>query len=64
MGNEKRKSTLDFRVRWQGYDEEHDLWLPFSEEVRDVKATHIYLRAKGLQTLIPAQFNEPRQGQR
>jgi len=58
VGDEKRKSSLDFRVRWQGYDEEHDLWLPYAE-VRDVEATHIYLRDKGLHNLIPAKFNEP-----
>jgi hypothetical protein len=27
----KKKSSLDFRVRWVGYDEEADLWLPYSE---------------------------------
>ena len=51
-GDIKRRSTLDFLVRWAGYSEEHDLWLPWSE-LRDNEALHSYLREKGLDKLIP-----------
>ena len=27
-GNTKRKSDMDFQVRWLGYDESEDSWLP------------------------------------
>ena len=36
-GNPKRKSDMEFQVRWLGYDESEDLWLPWSE-VRNVPA--------------------------
>ena len=62
-GDLKKRSTLDFLVRWAGLDETSDLWLPYSE-VRDVEATHAYLREHDLQRLIPKKFNEPVQRKR
>jgi hypothetical protein len=59
VGDVKRRTTLEFKVRWLGYGEEDDLWLPFSE-VRDLEPTHVYLRETGLQHLIPTKFNEPK----
>ena len=32
-----------FRVRWMGYEDGHDSWLPWIE-LRHVKALHSYLR--------------------
>ncbi len=28
VGDPKRKSEMDFLVRWEGYNTTHDLWLP------------------------------------
>jgi hypothetical protein len=53
-GDPKRKSTMDFLVRWAGYDESEDLWLPWSE-LRLVPALHEYLRANGMERLVPKQ---------
>ena len=51
-GDARRKSSLDFLVRWQGYDETEDLWLPW-KELRDNIKLHDYLRSAGLQRLLP-----------
>ena len=51
-GDPKRKSSMDFLVRWQGYDESEDLWLPWSA-LRTNVALHTYLRANNLEKLIP-----------
>ena len=51
-GDPKRKSDMDFLVRWLGYDESEDLWLPWSQ-VRNVPALHTYLRENGMTKLIP-----------
>ena len=50
-GNPKRKSGMDFQVRWAGYDASEDSWLPWSE-VRNIPALHTYLRANNLVKLI------------
>ena len=52
VGDIKRRSTLDFLVRWSGYSAEHDLWLPYSE-LRDNEVLHRYLSDRGLHKLIP-----------
>ena len=39
-GDRKRLSTLFFKVRWLGYDETHDLRLPW-KELRDNLANSI-----------------------
>ena len=51
-GNPKRKTSMDFLVRWKGYDESEDLWLPWSE-LRTNNALHTYLRQNGMEKLIP-----------
>ena len=48
------KSKMDFKVRWQGYSEEHDLWIPFSE-LRDNPALHRYLWDNGMKHHINKQ---------
>jgi transposase InsO family protein len=48
------KSKLDFKVRWRGYTEEHDLWIPFSE-LRDNPALHKYLWDNGMKQHINRQ---------
>ena len=51
-GDPKRKTSMDFLVRWKGYDESEDLWLPWSE-LRTNNALHTYLRQNGMEKLIP-----------
>jgi hypothetical protein len=51
-GNWKKVSTLEFLVRWTGYDESHDLWLPW-KELRLTEQLHNYLRLQGQESKIP-----------
>ena len=51
------KSKMEFKVRWEGYSEEHDLWLPYSE-LRDVVALHRYLWDNGMKHHINKQHRE------
>ena len=46
------KSKMEFRVRWTGYDESHDLWLQW-RYLRDNPKLHKYLFNNGRQNLIP-----------
>jgi hypothetical protein len=38
-----RKTKYDFEVKWQGYGDEHNLFIPYSE-MKDTEALEIYLR--------------------
>jgi len=58
VGDVNKRSTLDFKVRWEGAPESEDLCLAY-KELRDTDALHKYLRANGLTKLIPTKFNEP-----
>jgi transposase InsO family protein len=51
-GDAKRKSLLDFKVRWLGYTSADDEWLPWSS-LRNNPKLHDYLRANQLAKLIP-----------
>jgi hypothetical protein len=52
-GDPTRKSSLDFLVRWEGYDAANDLWLPW-KELRDNVKLHDYCRAiPALRKLLP-----------
>ena len=46
-GDPKRKTSMDFLVRWTGFDESQDLWLPWSALHSNVKL-HQYLRDNGM----------------
>jgi hypothetical protein len=48
------RSQSEFLVKWVGYDNSHDLWIPY-KEFRDVVALHEYLFDKNLKNLIPTQ---------
>ena len=52
VGDPKRKSDMEFRVRWKGYGSEDDDWLPW-KALRDNIYLHQYLRRVGLAKLIP-----------
>jgi hypothetical protein len=62
-GNGDRASDMDFKVRWKGYDESEDLWLPW-KELRLNQALHEYLRAKNLHRLIPVESRRPEDAER
>ena len=51
-GDPKRISTLDFLVRWQGFDDKENLWVPW-KELRNNPILHQYLRDHGMKTKIP-----------
>jgi hypothetical protein len=57
IGDPKRRSTLEFKVRWQGYSEEHDSWEPW-KNLRLVDKLHDYLRENNLSKLIPIMDND------
>jgi transposase InsO family protein len=54
-GNLKLKSTIEFQIKWLGYDSSHDSWEPYAN-VRDLDILHDYLSQKKLSQLIPKKF--------
>jgi len=58
-GDVKRRSTLEFKVRWEGQPASNDLWLEY-KELRDNEFLHVYLRENGMSHLIPDKFDEPK----
>jgi hypothetical protein len=57
-GDVKKVSTLDFKVKWLGYDDTCNLWLPW-KDLREVIILRSYLRANNLNNLVPKQFKTP-----
>ena len=51
-GNPARKSDMDFLVRWDGYTEADDQWLPW-RALRNNPRLHEYLLTNGMAKLIP-----------
>lgn len=43
----RKKRDLEFRVRWAGYSEEEDLWIPYTE-MADTEALELYMADNGL----------------
>ena len=56
-GDVKRLRSLEFKVRWLGYDSEHDSWEPW-KAVRATEKLHQYLIASNLHKIIPRNFRE------
>jgi len=54
-GDLQYRTQIEFLVRWTGYGENDDLWLPYSE-LRDNDATHRYLLSINKKNLIPLKF--------
>jgi hypothetical protein len=42
-GYVKKVSTLDFHVKWLGYDDKFNLWLPW-KDLRETEIPHYYFR--------------------
>jgi len=51
-GDPKRKSSLDFLVKWAGMDDTFNRWLPWKELVNN-SLLHKYLFQHNLSKLIP-----------
>ena len=58
-GTPARRRDMEFRVRWTGYGEADDLWLPYSE-IRNIPVCHDYFLARKLKVLIPREFRTGR----
>jgi hypothetical protein len=54
-GNPKKKSNMQFLVRWASSNENEDQWLPW-KDLRGNIALHKYLHERGLDKLIPSEF--------
>jgi hypothetical protein len=54
-GDDKRLSSLEFKVKWLGFDESFDTWEPW-KNLRATTQLHDYLIRQGLQNKIPKEF--------
>ena len=54
-GDIKRRTTLEFYVKWLNYPDNENSWTPYSH-LRDTDKLHEYLRSKNMQRLIPKKF--------
>lgn len=52
---DKRSSSYEFFVKWEGYDDSNNQWVPYSN-LRDNLVLHQYLRDHKLVSLIPKKF--------
>ena len=50
-GDRTRRKTMEFKVRWAGFDSTHDSWEPYCN-LRDTDQLLAYLRANKLNALI------------
>ena len=54
-GDIKKLKTLEFQIKWLGYDDTHNSWEPWAN-IRTVAIVHEYLRTNNLGKIIPKQF--------
>lgn len=54
-GNPSLKSTMEFQIKWLGYNDSHNSWEPYSN-LRDLDILHDYLSQQNLSRLIPKKF--------
>ena len=52
-GDPKRKTSLEFLVKWKGYTDENNSWEPWNN-LKDNSFLHDYLRSHGFSKLLPA----------
>lgn len=50
-GDPKRRTTLEFEVKWAGYDESYNSWQLW-EDVRDNETIHVYLYNNRMRSLL------------
>jgi Chromo (CHRromatin Organisation MOdifier) domain len=53
-GNTNRLSTLNFKVKWQGYDDTYNSYEPW-KNLRSTEQLHLYLIRQNLKHVIPKQ---------
>ena len=51
-GDKKRSTTLEFHIKWVGYDDTHNSYEPW-KNLRDLSILHEYLYAHNLSQIIP-----------
>ena len=56
-GDMRRKRTLEFLIKWAGYDESYNSWEPWSA-IRATDQLHQYLIHIGQPMEIPIEFRE------
>ena len=56
-GDHKKLSTLEFKIKWLGYDETYNSWEPWSN-LREMEILHQYLIAHNIKQIVPNQFKE------
>jgi hypothetical protein len=56
-GDPKRKSDMDFLVRWDGYTAADDQWLPW-RQLRNNPKLHEYLNQHGMAKIIPKEHRQ------
>ena len=54
-GTWNKLKSLQFLVRWTGYDQDHDSWEPWAE-LRENEHLHSYMKKQGQHKLIPQKF--------
>ena len=52
-GDKRRKSEMEFKIRWQGYNPEADTWGTW-KDLRLVPKLHDYLREHNMASLVPS----------
>jgi hypothetical protein len=57
VGNPTKPGTMRFKVRWLGYTEQDDSWLPW-KELKNNYCLHHYLQSVRLGDLVPPVFRE------
>ena len=60
-GDRNVRSTLDFLVKFRGYDEVHNLWLPY-HELSDNRHLHAYLIRKPYEVTDTTKVSRERPG--
>ena len=54
-GDIQKLNSVEFHVKWIGYDETYNSWEPW-KNVREVAILHDYLKANNLARIIPKKF--------
>jgi hypothetical protein len=52
-GDRKKRTEMEFKVRWFGYDESEDTWEPW-KHLRNTSQLHDYLKIHKMKSLISA----------
>ena len=54
-GNTTKVGTLQFLIKWVGYDERHNSFEPW-KNLRDLAVLHEYLKENDLEKIVPKKF--------